>query len=222
MELLTRILLILHVAAGSIALVCAFVAISVKKGRKVHNFVGRVYFLAMMGVAVTALPVALIRPNAMLFLIALFSSYMAFVGWRFGRQARLKVGSKPIVEWFMVITASVMVGYGLFQVFTGTPMGWVIVAFGGIGMQFAIGDLRLAKAKLDFANRMAAHLQHMLGGTIATVTAVLVQQVVTRMQPGDPWAVAVWLAPTVIITPMIAIWSRKVLTTKKVSLFDKP
>ena len=62
----------------------------------------------------------------------------------------------------------------------------------------------------------------MLGGTIATVTAVLVQQVVTRMQPGDPWAVAVWLAPTVIITPMIAIWSRKVLTTKKVSLFDKP
>ena len=220
MELLTRILLTCHVAAGTVSLICAFIAISVKKGRKVHNLVGRIYFIAMMGVALTSVPVAIIRPNAMLFLVALFSSYMAYVGWRFGRQSRLKTETKPIVEWAMVVVAVVMVGYGFFSVMTGTPMGWVVVAFGGIGLQFAITDLKVAKIKLDFANRMAAHLQHMLGGTIATVTAVLVQQVVTRMEAGNPWAVAVWLAPTVVITPMIAVWSRKVLTTKKAKLFS--
>ena len=220
MELLTRILLTIHVVAGSVALICAFIAISVKKGRKAHNLVGRTYFVAMMGVATTALPVAIIRPNAMLFLVALFSSYMAYIGWRFGRLARVKNQANPIVEWVMVIVAVIMVGYGLFSVITGTAMGWVVVAFGGIGLQFAITDLKVAKIKLDFANRITAHLQHMLGGTIATVTAVLVQQVVTRMEPSDPWAVAVWLAPTVVISPLIAVWSRKVLTTKKVKLFN--
>lgn len=220
MELITSILLAIHVASGGIALISASVAISVKKGRRVHNLVGRIYFIAMMGVAVTAVPVAIIRPNAMLFLVALFSSYMAYVGWRFGRQSRLKQETKPIVEWAMVVVAVIMVGYGLFSVITGTPMGWVVVAFGGIGLQFAITDLKVAKIKLDFANRIAAHLQHMLGGTIATVTAVLVQQVVTRMETGDPWAVAVWLAPTVIITPTIAMWSRQVLKTKKARLFN--
>ena len=219
MELLTRILLAIHVAAGTVALICAFVALAVKKGRKVHNVVGRIYFLAMMVIAATAIPVSIIRPNAMLFLVALFSSYMAYVGWRFGRQARLKVEAKPVVEWAMLAIAVIMIGYGFFTVFTETPMGWVVVAFGGIGLQFAIGDLQLRKSKLDFPNRIAARLQHMLGGTIATVTAVLVQQVVTRMDPNDPWAVAVWLAPTLVLTPTIFIWTRKVLTTKKAKLF---
>jgi ABC-type nitrate/sulfonate/bicarbonate transport system permease component len=60
----------------------------------------------------------------------------------------------------------------------------------------------------------------MLGGTIATVTAVLVQQVVSRMETGDPWAVAVWLAPTIVINPLIFVWSRKVLTSNKTKLFS--
>ena len=219
MELLTRILLGLHVASGTIALICAFIAISVKKGKRNHNLVGRIYFGAMVGVAITALPVSIIRPNPMLFMLALFSSYMAYVGWRLGRQSRLNQAGKPIVEWLMVLVGIAMEAYGFFQVATETPMGWALVAFGGIALQFAITDLRTKKLKLEFAERIALHLQHMLGGTIATVTAVLVQQVVTRMEPGDPLAVAVWLAPTVIITPTIFLWSRKVLTTKKVRLW---
>ena len=219
MELITRILLLAHVASGAVALISALIAISVKKGRRVHNLVGRIYFGAMLGVAITAIPVAIIRPNAMLFMLALFSSYMAYVGWRFGRQARLNTEGRPIVEWLMVLVGIAMEGWGFFEVVSGEPMGWALVAFGGIALQFAIQDIKVKKQKLDFANRMALHLQHMLGGTIATVTAVLVQQVVTKMEPGDPLAVAVWLAPTAIIMPTIFLWSRKVLTTKKAKLF---
>jgi uncharacterized membrane protein len=220
MELITRLLLTLHVASGVVALISALIAISAKKGRRVHNWAGRIYFGAMLSVAITAIPVAIIRPNAMLFMLALFSTYMAYVGWRFGREARLNTEGRPIVERLMVLVGSGMVAWGFLEVVSGEPMGWAQVAFGGIALQMAIQDLRVKRLKLEFANRIAAHLQHMLGGTIATVTAVLVQQVVSRMETGDPWAVAVWLAPTIVINPLIFVWSRKVLTSNKTKLFS--
>lgn len=81
-------LLFVHVAAGSVALLAALVAISLSKGSTRHGQVGRVYFWAMMTVAATAVPVSILRPNLMLFFVALFSSYMAYAGWRFGRNGR--------------------------------------------------------------------------------------------------------------------------------------
>lgn len=218
MKSLTSILLAVHVASGSVALIAAFVALAVQKGSPRHNLVGRVYFIAMMSVAITALPVSLIRPNALLFLVAIFSSYMAYAGWRLGRAARAKATRSPVVEWAMFGVGIVMVSYGLFMAFTGAPMGWALAAFGSIGVQFAVGDIRTWRSDKTFAVRVQSHLQHMLGGTIATITAVLVQQVVPRLGEGNPWAVVVWLSPTAIITPLIAMWSRHVARTGRTRL----
>jgi hypothetical protein len=43
----------------------------------------------------------------------------------------------------------------------------------------------------------------MMGATIAVITAFLVVNV--RFDPG--WVV--WLAPTVVLTPLIIVWSRR-------------
>ena len=222
MEELTRFLLIVHVAAGSLALLAAIFAISFRKGAKNHNLAGKTYFWSMMAVAATAIPVSILRPNLMLFFVDLFSSYMAYAGWRFGRKSRYIMTRIPYVEWAMLLVGVAMVVSGFIQIFAGTTMGWVLVAFGSIGLQFAVQDLRGWGKTEDFGTRISNHLSHMLGGTIATVTAVLVQQVVPRLEPTSPFKVIVWLAPTVIITPLIVIWARKVKTTQKVRLFQKP
>jgi uncharacterized membrane protein len=214
-----KLILALHVAAGSVALVAAFAAISLKKGSPKHNLVGRIYFWAMMAVALTAIPVSIARPNLMLFFVALFSSYMAYAGWRFGRKSRYIMTRPPVIEWGMLVVGLAMVTTGLIEVMTVSPMGWVLVAFGSIGIQFAVQDIRGWGKTEEFAKRISNHLTHMLGGTIATITAVLVQQVVPRLGEGNPYAVAVWLAPTVIITPMIAIWATQVQETKQLRLF---
>ena len=221
MDQLTKVLLILHVAAGSTALLAAILAISFRKGAKKHNLAGKTYFWSMMAVAATAIPVSLLRPNLMLFFVALFSSYMAYAGWRFGRKSRYIMKRKSYIEWTMLVVAVAMIASVLFQVLTGTPMGWVLVAFGSIGLQFAVQDLRGWGKAEDFGTRISNHLSHMLGGTIATVTAVLVQQVVPRLEPTSPFKVIVWLAPTVIITPLIFIWARKVKVTQRVRLFQR-
>lgn len=214
-----KLLLTLHVAAGSVALLAAFAAISLKKGSPKHNLVGRIYFWAMMAVALTAIPVSIARPNLMLFFVALFSSYMAYSGWRFGRKSRYIMNRPPAIEWGMLVVGLAMVTTGLIEVFAVSPMGWVLVAFGSIGIQFAVQDIRSWGKTEEFAKRISNHLTHMLGGTIATITAVLVQQVVPRLGEDNPYAAAVWLAPTVIITPMIAIWARQVQKTKQLRLF---
>ena len=221
MEQVTSFLLILHVAAGSTALLAAILAISFRKGAKKHNLAGKTYFWAMMAVAATAIPVSILRPNLMLFFVALFSSYMAYAGWRFGRKSRYIMNRKPYVELAMLLVGLAMVVSGFFQIFAETTMGWVLVAFGSIGIQFAVQDLRGWGKAEDFGTRISNHLSHMLGGTIATVTAVLVQRVVPRLDPNSPFKVIVWLAPTVIITPLIIIWARKVKATQKVRLFQR-
>lgn len=220
MEQLTRVLLTLHVAAGSLALLAAIFAITFRKGARKHNFAGKTYFWSMMAVAATAIPVSILRPNLMLFFVAIFSSYMAYAGWRFGRKSRYIMARQPYVEWAMLVVGIAMIFSGLIEVFTGSPMGWVLVAFGAIGLQFAVQDLRGWGKAEDFGTRISNHLSHMLGGTIATITAVLVQQVVPRLDPSNPLKVLVWLAPTLVITPLIVIWAGKVRTTQKVRLFS--
>ena len=219
METLAESLLLIHVLAGIIALLAAMSAVSFRKGAPKHNLAGRVYFWAMMTVAATAIPVSIIRPNLMLFFVALFSSYLAYAGWRLGRKARYLLSRPPFLEWGMLLVGLAMISAGVVQVVTGASLGWVLVAFGAIGLQFAIQDLRGWGKPMDFATRISNHLSRMLGGTIAAITAVLVQQVVPRLDPASPFKVAVWLAPTLIITPLIVIWARKVKSTKKVRLF---
>ena len=63
------------------------------------------------------------------------------------------------------------------------------------------------KAKFRIAN----HLQRMLGGTIATITAVLVQQLVPRIQITQIPELIIWIGPTLVLTPLITYWSKKTL-----------
>ena len=65
----------------------------------------------------------------------------------------------------------------------------------------------LYKSKLRIAN----HLQRMLGGTIATITAVLVQQLVPRIQNNQIPEFVIWIGPTIVLTPLIFYWSKKIL-----------
>lgn len=220
MELLVSALLFAHVLSGVIALVTALVAISNRKGSSNHRLVGKIFFWAMLAVGVTAIPVTFIRPNAFLFAIALFSFYMAFAGYRRGKTKFTAQPVDAIAAYAMLITAVGMIGYGIFLALNVSSIGWALVAFGGIGLNFSIDDIRELKKQLPHHEKVMRHLQHMLGGTIATITAVLVQQV-SPLIPNALGQTALWLAPTIIITPLIFIWSARVAKTKRYRLFPK-
>ena len=73
---------VLHVIAGTIALIVAPIAMLTVKGGRTHRRWGKVYFWAMAGIALTAVVLAIRRPVVFLGLLAVFSFYSAFSGYR--------------------------------------------------------------------------------------------------------------------------------------------
>src|SRR5882762_654490 len=77
-----QVLLTLHIACGVVGFVCAPVALATAKGGRTHRRWGKIYFWAMAGVAVTALTLSLLLPIWFLAMVAVFSFYASFSGYR--------------------------------------------------------------------------------------------------------------------------------------------
>jgi hypothetical protein len=199
-------LLIIHIAAGGCALLAALIAFSVKtadRDHRWHVYSGLIFFASMIIAIVTALPLAILSRNAFLFFIALFSFYLAWSGWRFARRR----GPSPKTldrggAAAMAAVALLMIGYGLAMIADGNLLGIALAAFGGIGGALCIADLW--GKPVNERSRISGHLTRMLAATIATITAFLVTNV--RVEP----AIVFWLLPTVVITPVIYWWNRRI------------
>jgi hypothetical protein len=202
-------LLIVHIIAGSFALTSALVALAIKAldaAHWWHVYSGTAFLWGMIVVFITAAPLAVIKANAFLFVIAIFSVYLALSGWRYAKYRR---GRPTAFDWVsagvMVVTSTGMVLLGAFILTAGEMIGLVLIAFGGIGAALSYADLRtLGAGRIDGQRRIAAHLTRMLAGTIATITAFLVTNV--TFEP----AFLLWLAPTVVMTPLIVWWNRRI------------
>lgn len=202
-----RFLLVAHVSAGVVALLSATLAIFSGKGKRFHLNAGTIYFWSMVGVFLTAIPMSMLTGNIFLFLIAVFSFYLAFAGRRFANN---RSGIAESIDW---IAVSLML-------FSGVGM-WVLAAwffaqdnflyialivFGLLALSLGHADLKAYRSRtVKGKERIARHLTNMLGGTIAVVTAVLVVNV--QMEP--VWVP--WVLPTAVMTPVIVWWNGKVL-----------
>ena len=91
--------------------------------------------------------------------------------------------------------------------------GLVFIVFGYLGLSFVKTDFNHFKGKFKSKNYwLLAHLQRMIGGYIASLTAFLVVNV--AYLPQVP-AFVFWLLPTLIFLPLILKWSRMYEVKKK-------
>jgi hypothetical protein len=207
-------LLTVHIIAGSLALTSALVALASKTldaAHRWHVYSGTAFLWSMIVVFITAVPLAIIRANTFLFMIAIFSVYLALSGWRY---AKYRQGRAAALDWasagVMVVTSVSMVLLGGVMLISGEMIGLALIVFGGIGAALSYTDLRTLRAgRIDSKRRIAEHLIGMHAGTIATITAFLVTNV--SIEP----VFLLWLAPTVVITPLIVWWNRRIQAGEK-------
>lgn len=213
-----NLLLIIHVLCGSSSMACSVAAIATKKGGNEHKRYGRYFFYGMTGIFITAIPMALIKSNTFLFLIALFSYYLAFTGWRYARRHRSAISKSDwLVSSIMLMASLVMTGVGLWNFNLNNFESIVLLVFGLLGTVFSFNDLKLFyKGNLSSITRISKHLGAMLGGTIAVYTAFLV----TNFNLKQP--LILWLGPTIIITPLIIYWTKKVENKKAYIIQNRP
>ncbi len=208
METLLKIALILHIIAGMSALVCGFLALLFRKGSSSHKLNGNIFFIGMMGVAVTALLISAFKSNDFLFFIGLFSLFMTLSG----KRAIYNKSSTP----FSLDIIILMLGLGA-GVWMLIEPNIVLRVFGALSLLLAIGDLNIyykvyRKLTIPSNTWLVRHIQHMIGSYISTATAFLVVNI--QFEPG--WVM--WLIPTAIGTPAITYWIRKIKTQPKKQL----
>ncbi len=200
--------LALHIACGSLAFVLAPIALITAKGGQAHRRWGLVYYYAMAGTAVSAIMMAAYRPVLFLALVAIFSFYNAFLAYRVLEQKGAYKGepfAQPLDWWaasFTFLASALLAVCGFFRPALVQNLGIPSIVFGLLGMRIAGSAMwdytRKPKEKMFW---WYAHLQGMLGSYIAAWTAFLV----VTVDPLLHWGVVLWVLPTAIGVPAIAL-----------------
>ena len=105
----------------------------------------------------------------------------------------------------MAVAGIGMIGYGIWLLISGDGMGITLIIFGLIGETLSTSDLLALRAGgVKGKKRIAYHLSGMMAATIATLTAFLV----TNFNSNPEFLL--WLAPSVVISPIITWWSIRI------------
>ena len=197
-NIMIHTILILHIVAGSLALLSGPLAIAFKHGGKFHRLAGKIFFFAMMTVAGTAVIIGLTHKNYFLFIVAVFSAYLVSSGYRILYLKKLLKEQKPeVIDWIitgiMFAFSIAFIVWGTYLAFNATNFSLVFFTFGGISFWLVMRDRKLYAAKnLEKNYWLYAHITKMIAGIIAAFTAFLVVNV--QFQPGF----VLWISPSLI------------------------
>ena len=196
-----------HIAAGLAALGVAPGAMLTAKGGRAHRRWGKIYFWLMAVVAATAVVLGLWRPVTFLVLVAVFSFYSAFTGYRVLSRKRPDRGDRPTrIDWIAaLLTLAASLTLVVFGVWPPTPV-WapratVAIVFGATGAILAGHDVwRFVRPPADPRQWWFHHMTGMLGSYVAIVSAFSVVNFAFL-----PTTVR-WLWPTLVGAPLIVAW----------------
>ena len=209
-------ILYLHIAGGSAALLSMFIPLLTKKGGLTHRRAGWVFVVGMTIVSITALLLAGARwltdptprgreAGAFLFFVSILTATSVSAGVRVLRTKARTAPHRHIWDLGLpaLLTASSIAaaGYGL-----GTG-NHLFTAFSVIGLLGGGGQLAYWQTTPSHPMHWwFEHMSSMLGACIAATTAFLV---VNANNLGlQTFSLVVWLAPTIVGVPTIAIWTR--------------
>jgi len=218
MDILFKIFLIIHIIGGSVGLITGTINIIRKKADKNHRLIGNIFVYGMMTAGFSALILSILHPNYFLFIVGVFTLYMISTGKRYIYLKLLGSKQQPkTLDWVisiaMLIFGIAFIGFGIYFLIKQNYFGAVFLVFGYLGIRFVMTDINNFKGKLKSKNYwLLAHLQRMIGGYIAALTAFLVVNV--AYLPQVP-AFVFWLLPTLIFLPLILKWSRMYEVKKK-------
>lgn len=202
-------LLLVHIAAGFVALGTSFLAVTNKVfdlSHRWHVAAGRGFAWSMVIMTLSAVALSILGANVFLLLIAVFSLYLVLSGWAYARNRSGVPGALDRVRAMGMVLASIaMLALGTYLLITRDLDGVTMLAFGGIGAALSLSDLRILRAGgLRGSARIGKHLTMMLASSIAAITAFLVVNITFHPM------VVVWLAPTLVLVPVIIAMNRKV------------
>jgi uncharacterized membrane protein YfcA len=116
----TKLATILHVAAGTVAPLAGIIAMSSRKGARVHRVAGTLFCVSMLGMAVLADYLAVAIPEQIPnFFVGTFTIYLVATAWMTLRRKQRSVGVPEKTALSIVVCLCVPFAILSFQVGTG-------------------------------------------------------------------------------------------------------
>jgi uncharacterized membrane protein len=211
---MTTLLLDIHIAAGTAALLAMILPLVSRKGGTLHRRAGWVFSAGMGTVCLTALLLSTFRLatdgtwagrnfSLLLIYVAILTSTSLWAGLLVLR-ARHRTGRGTWGDAAHAVLLAVAGTFAfLYGALTRQPL---FLVFGAIGALNGIGGIsywRRAPRPMDW---WLAHMANMLGACVTAVTAFFLAGARHIGLPGD--SIALWLGPTIVGAPLIALWVR--------------
>lgn len=213
MEVFIKILIVIHVISGISALLSGALAMVLKSQVSKHRIAGKLYFISMNIIFVSGVILSLYRSSLFFLFISFFVYHSVLTGFRALKLKDMHRGQQPekidwMIECFMGISNLSFLLYGIYSYSQGHGVSALIpTVFGALGLRAVIQNIkRFRNAPNDPTHWLQVHIGNMMGSYIGAITAFLVNQ--SSHIPIHP--VVLWLAPTVIFTPIIVMELRKI------------
>lgn len=165
--------ILIHVVAGSIALLLGILALTTKKGGKGHRKSGNYFLLLLIIVVLTGLiGVFIFKRNTFLLIITVLSAYYGFSGYRILQS---KSNSPKFIDILVAIVSLIAVSYFLYY-FKSIGMYWspiiVYSTVGALVMIVTYDFLRYLIPKRTYRNMwLYEHIFKMIGAFTALLSA---------------------------------------------------
>ena len=218
LELATQGILVMHVAAGAVALLAGTVAVCVRKGGRWHRAAGKWFTTSMLLMASSACWLGAVLPRQSVnVLIGALAIYLITTAWRAvlprARYARVGDWASLAVSLCLCAPFAMMIGQllGGPQVIDSAiplrgPVLVALIAFSAMLAAAAVGDARVVAAGgLTGTARIARHLWRMcLGLTFAAGSGFT--NGLARLLPGPYHVPTVFFLPQFIPLIVMAYW----------------
>lgn len=171
-----------HGLIGTLALASFWMVAGVRKGSPLHRRIGQVYLLAMLGILLTAMPMAWVFFGTGRTVTAVFLAYLVVITgagvWSQWRAIRDKDDviryTGPVYLALGVLSLLAGLGVLLLGIRVGSPL---LMGFSGVGVSVGIDRLRKRLQRDRLAARprwwLVEHYNAVLGNGIATHIAFL-------------------------------------------------
>jgi len=201
--------LLVHIIAGSTAMLCGALALLSVKGGRTHRRAGNVFLAAMILIGLSAILLTFIRPNLFLLFLALFALYLVIWG-RLALTRKRLAPERAAPRSHLLPT--LLFGLGALgflgiAISHGAP---IFIVFVGLALLLVRGHLK--RLRHGGEHRLHWLADHVFGFSIAYIaglTALLVVNTTPHLPPTLPLLFLVWLGPTAIGVPLVIRYARQ-------------
>lgn len=211
---------LLHIAAGSIALAAGAVALYSLKGAKLHRKSGMLFVLSMLVMSITGAVMAIFKPEAISVIAGALTSYLVITALLTVR--RPAAGAHWIDLGAMLVAlaigiAGIYFGFEALNSSTGTKDGFPAppyFIFGTVALVAAFLDLRMLLARgVEGPHRLARHLWRMCFALFLATASFFLGQ--AQVFPEPIRNLALLAVPVFLVLLLMLYWLGRVLFTRQ-------